>query len=478
MSQNQYLQQRYRTWYVVVEVPKQLRAVVGRARLTRSLKTQSLQEANRLKHPIVTEFKRCLHIIANAPNQVEAKAMAKALTYRRDYLAASARDVHDTTDPDRVETNSARGFVVEDIRDDWEALKRKGEHGLADRFMQIATAETTPLAELPEQWLGEIEGEIAEQTRSQHRTVLKAFLAWAGGHAATEEITRRKAGEYLSQRLLPSGKARKTIKRQISSLSSFWRWLKSRGLAEDNPWRDQDLGTKKGTQGRKGFVDAELEQLLSGTYTNRYHSILQDLIRLALVTGARLEELCALQRGDAESREDGWWITVREGKTEAAKRSIPVHSSGVGVLERRKDAGTPYLFDDLEAGGPDKKRSWYVSKAFRRYRERVGIVGRLRDFHALRVTFCEVMEGAEVPETTVALLVGHAREAMTYGHYSKGKRVQLRTAIDKLAYGGNVMRLIGVQPTGQRPTLKDTEDTQNFPDINVGDEPRGLRAND
>jgi integrase len=455
MSQNQYLQQRHRTWYVVVEVPKRLRAAVGRARLFRSLKTQSLQEANRLKHPVVTEFKRRLHIIANAPNQVEAKVMAKALTYRRDYLAASAKEVevHDSTDPERVEIVSARGFVVGDIRDHWEALKRKGEHGLADRFMQIATAETTPLAELPEQWLGEIEGEIAEQTRSQHRTTLKAFLTWAGEHVGVEEITRRKAGEYLSEGLLPSGNARKTIKRKLSSLSSFWRWLKSRGFAEDNPWRGQDLGTKKGTQARKGFSDPELEQLLSGTYTDHYHSILQDLIRLALVTGARLNELCALQRGDAESRDDGWWITVREGKTEAAKRSIPIHSSAVGVLQRRKDARTPYLFDDLEAGGPDGKRSWYVSKAFRRYRARVGIVGWLRDFHALRVTFTEVMEGAEVPESTVALLVGHARESMTYGHYSKGKRVQLRTAIDKLAYGGNVMSLIGAQPTGQRPRL-------------------------
>ena len=233
----------------------------------------------------------------------------------------------------------------------------------------------------------------------------------------------------------------------------------------------------KGSKKRKGFGDEELQQLLSGTYTDRYHLILQDLMRLALVTGARLDELCALQRGDVECRNDGWWITVREGKTEAAKRSIPAHSSVVGVLERRKDAGTPYLFDNLEAGGPDGKRSWYVSKAFRRYRERVGIAGRLCDFHALRVTFCEVMEGAEVPESTVALLVGHVREAMTYGHYSKGKRVQLRAAIDKLAYGDNVMRLVEAQPTEQRPRLRTRKARRASPGIMPGDE-QGTKGND
>src|ERR1700722_9970715 len=64
MSQNQYLQRRHQTWYVVVEVPKPQRAVVGKARLIRSLKTQSLQEAGQLKHAVVAEFKRRLEMIA------------------------------------------------------------------------------------------------------------------------------------------------------------------------------------------------------------------------------------------------------------------------------------------------------------------------------------------------------------------------------------------------------------------------------
>lgn len=32
----------------------------------------------------------------------------------------------------------------------------------------------------------------------------------------------------------------------------------------------------------------------------------------------------------------------------------------------------------------------------------------------------------------------YARESMTYGHYSKGERVNLRAAIDKLDYGEEI----------------------------------------
>jgi hypothetical protein len=52
------------------------------------------------------------------------------------------------------------------------------------------------------------------------------------------------------------------------------------------------------------------------------------------------------------------------------------------------------------------------------------------------------MEAAEVPESSTALIVGHARQSMTYGHYSKGLRVKLRKSINKLHYAPAVMRLI------------------------------------
>ena len=70
-------------------------------------------------------------------------------------------------------------------------------------------------------------------------------------------------------------------------------------------------------------------------------------MRLALVTGARLDELCALKVSDAHERRDGWWITIREGKTEAAVRDIPVHESAAHVLIRRCKGSRGFIFEGL-----------------------------------------------------------------------------------------------------------------------------------
>jgi hypothetical protein len=59
------------------------------------------------------------------------------------------------------------------------------------------------------------------------------------------------------------------------------------------------------------------------------------------------------------------------------------------------------------------------------------------------------MEAAAVPESTVKLIVGHNRTSLTYGHYSKGQRVNLRGAISALRYPQEVLRLIRApQPQG------------------------------
>ena len=62
------------------------------------------------------------------------------------------------------------------------------------------------------------------------------------------------------------------------------------------------------------------------------------------------------------------------------------------------------------------------------------------------------MEGAGVSEPTVKLLIGHARTSLTFGHYSKGERVELRAAIDNLRYGDAVMEELSRKPAAIEQT--------------------------
>jgi integrase len=115
----------------------------------------------------------------------------------------------------------------------------------------------------------------------------------------------------------------------------------------------------------------------------------------------------------------------------------------VPIIERRLKGQGVWVFEGLEPGGPDAKRSWYVSKAYGRFRAQVGVADKGQDFHALRTTFIERMEGLGAPESTIKLLVGHERgQSMTYGHYSAGTLVDLRSAIERLTYSPAIMKLL------------------------------------
>jgi integrase len=74
----------------------------------------------------------------------------------------------------------------------------------------------------------------------------------------------------------------------------------------------------------------------------------------------------------------------------------------------------------------------------------VGVGERGQDFHTLRHTFTDMMEGARVPIHTIQLLIRHSRKA-TMGVtaiYAHGERVNRRKAISRLRYPIAVMRLL------------------------------------
>jgi integrase len=143
-------------------------------------------------------------------------------------------------------------------------------------------------------------------------------------------------------------------------------------------------------------------------------------------------------------------------------RTIPVHDCAAHVLERRySGTADEYLFDSLLPGGVDKRRSSYVSKAFRRYTDGLGLQdGERRVFHSLRKTFVEALEAAEVPLTTIQLLIGHKRQSLALTKYSTGARVELRKANKKLRYSEDLDRLIRQRPQPEDDDTNTAEQRQ------------------
>jgi hypothetical protein len=71
-----------------------------------------------------------------------------------------------------------------------EFLDTHGERA-ADAFYKVARDEGTLLTSQVDTWLAEQVSTITAQTSAQHRTVVRAFTAWAGAGVLIEDVTRR-----------------------------------------------------------------------------------------------------------------------------------------------------------------------------------------------------------------------------------------------------------------------------------------------
>jgi integrase len=283
--------------------------------------------------------------------------------------------------------------------------------------------------------LAEIVGSIRAQTHADKKKALQALRDWLGADLEVTAVTRKVAGRYLTEFLMKKGRAAKTTKTELSHLSAFWTWMLTRGVVDANPWlrMGSSLPTnKRGTQAtRRPWTDAELAKLIKGTPTG---DPLWSLSALAMYTGARIEELCSLKVADIE--DDA--IRIREGKSAAAVRMVPVHPVIAPLVKKLvAEATDGWLVPGLLPGGRDQRRSAGASKRFGYHlRNHVKLTDGALVFHSLRNTFINRCEIAGVPRDTTKLITGHERDDLTYGHYSTGLPLEeLARAVAKVTYG-------------------------------------------
>ena len=325
------------------------------------------------------------------------------------------------------------GFVRSLIYDRVEQLEaRKSTEAQATAFGGIATGRATPLRLYVDQWLAEgaLRGvPLKERTKAERRRAVDKLAEWmmrAKIAATVEAVTRRVAGRYVSEELIPSGRDPVTLGKSVRSLTSYWAWLQKRGhLPEDgrNPWAGQAPQKRANDFGEVGneraFTDGEVARLLASPP----NGTLADFVRVGALTGMRREEIGQLRIADCA---DGIFILQR-GKTAAARRRVPIHSGLVDIVTRRSRGkpATTYLFHELVS--QNAERTDPIGKAFMRYRRSLGIqdgAGRrsLVNFHSLRRWFVTRAINAGQPAHIVSLVVGHkeGRKGMTLGRYWDG----------------------------------------------------------
>lgn len=421
-SPKQYLERHGNQWRVRVKVPSEVVPIIGKTKLIHPLHTDSLKEANERKWPVVAAFQAQ---IAEA-----RKALGSGDPLTTEALQYRLHKLHGTEPPkpfaDRV----------------GELLATHGHSDRVDTFEEIAGGVSTPLDHHLDAFIA-AKGTYVVKSQGELRRVVGWLADWLKAKhkpAFIEDVDRRTAGAFIDGPLL-TGRGRKRVILYVSFLRQYWDWLIARGhlKVEVSPWERQKIEAEPRHRpgmdpdgGKRPYTDDELAKLIYGPAP----AYLPDLMRIAALSGMRLEEICQLRVRDCA----GGKLHVHYGKTDNARRTIPIHPDLKATIEiRSKDkAATDYLFGELPPVPKSREgRSDPASKRFTRYRcddmkvdERPNGKAKSNiDFHSFRRWFVlkarDAMHasGGAYEPWTLAEIVGHDDDGvkrflnLTMSHY-------------------------------------------------------------
>lgn len=430
-----YLKKHGNQWVVIIKVPERLRPVVGRAHLKQPLHTSSLAVANREKFKHVAAMKEQLEQAERAQRRKDNRppdTLTEEALQWRESIAQADRDpkAFAYVDEDGETVEDARDITLSLLTDRAEEVERREGPARAKAFYDVARGDASPVLSLVDRWLSE--KAMKPRQKTDYRRAVAKLEAWLGANklpATIEGCSRKIAGRYVTEAFVEPGVNPKTANKDISCLSSYWKWLKRRGQAEENPWLEQALDRPDKTKGedKRPYTDEEMRVLFSGNAS----PLLRDMMAIAALSGMRVEEIARLTAGDISN--DCFDIPV--AKTRAGVRMVPIHPTLASVISRRVEGKGPKdpLFPELPVPkeGSPIERSQKVVKAFTAYRRRVGVNDVLPgarqsrvDFHSFRRWFITKAEQAHQPVHFIEALVGHKRKGESLGRYSGGPLVQ------------------------------------------------------
>ena len=142
----------------------------------------------------------------------------------------------------------------------------------------------------------------------------------------------RPAVQHWVSRLAATGAATATIRRALSEVRGYWKYLASVGAAraEPDPFDKLTIPAGRAVK-RQPFSAADVVRLLAAA-GERDDKELVNLIEMARWTGARAGEIAALRVENVRLDAKVPYFIIPGGKTDAAAREVPVHSELLPVL--------------------------------------------------------------------------------------------------------------------------------------------------
>jgi integrase len=306
----------------------------------------------------------------------------------------------------------------------------------------MSTPSPVTVREVGEAWLeGARDGSVRDRSGRVYKPAtirgyergLKLRVLPALGHLKLSEV-RRSDVQAIVDSMLGEGKAPRTIQNTIDPLRSIYRRAMRREQVVVNPTVQLEVPAARGRRDRIASPE-EGRRLITALPAEQ-----RALWATAMYAGLRRGELRGLRWSDVDLganilRVERAWDDHEgpiEGKTEAAKRTVPIGSDLRRMLLEHKlrtgRDGDALVFgvSAVSAFDPSTSRrralaAWKVSKL-----DPIG-------FHECRHTFASLMIAAGVNAKALSSYMGHASITITldrYGHLFPGNEAEAAGLLD------------------------------------------------
>jgi integrase len=404
------IEKRRNLWYAKLTVPLRAREKIGKLRFFKSLGTPDKREAERLSAPLLAKWRAEIRQAEGDTNAVSDEAQRW-----KDALSQA--------------TGKERETLELVLLDGVENMETKEGYESAKTFYDLATGISTLSASHFEAWKSQLT--LAPKTIDQMVKDVQLLL----GHFRTLEVITKKSIKAWLDALSAKGSSQSSLKRIITNSRNYWRHLQTVEAVppEIDPFFKVLAITKAVKNNGSGswvpFEAAEVVTLWTDAQ-QKQDQTLADLIAIAAHTGARIEELCSLRVSDVKPHA----FKIIDSKTIAGIREVPIHSDLRHLMERLKKASSDgYLLSGLTLNKYGD-RSNAIGKRFGRLKSAQGFA-EAHVFHSIRKTLTTLLENAGVPEGVSADIVGHEKKTITYGLYSGGSSLTVKSAaLERIAY--------------------------------------------
>lgn len=217
-----------------------------------------------------------------------------------------------------------------------------------------------------------------------------------------------------------SGLSYSSAKKVRSLLTLLFRHAKRMGWCGESFEKLIHLGRNTPVRPHKPFTRQKINRLWAAQSTPY-----ADTVLILLYTGLRIGELLHIKTSDVNRRQKV--IYVRQSKTAAGIRQIPIHPRIWPLIEERLAAALEYLVENSN-GGPLSYAQYMT--AWRQVMKKIR--GEKHTPHDCRHTFATLLDNEDVNEAAKKRLLGHAGKDVTERVYTHKALRQLRKVIEVL----------------------------------------------